>query len=227
MSSCLFRTLSVVAICGVAAGCVSYQTYDELAFEQQKAVKSLNDLRAKYNRLIHKLHSAGVDPAMIEDLESQLDANARLISDLKNQIKELRFTKGDSAATDVPVGGKGQLILRDLLFKSGSADIGPKGRAALDRVAELLKTKYPGESFHLVGHTDNVPIRRSGYGTNLNLGLNRAYMVFKYLKQEHGFDEAQFIITSRGSTDPVAPNDSDTNRARNRRVEIFRIGRKM
>lgn len=216
------RSLFVLVAASFVAGCVPYQQYEDLAFEHDKAMTALNDLRSKYALVLTKLKIPS--DGTIEALQTVLDEKVRLIADLENEIKRLGFEKTDPKITNVELGPEGQLVLQDILFRSGSDAIGPSGRSTLDEVAQLLKSKYPGERFHLVGHTDNVPIQRSGHEYNLNLGLKRAIMVFRYLNREHGFPESQFSVASYGETRPRVPNDSPENRSKNRRVELFRVG---
>ncbi len=228
MKSCHAFSILVILCAGLVVGCVPYQTHENLAFEYAKTRKTLDDLRSKYNRLLAE--GGGASAERIRFLQDELDSKARLIAELETELSEVKsspFDINDQARVpDLELGPRGQLILGDLLFKSGSADIGAKGRAALDDLAHLLKTKYPGESFHLVGHTDNVPIKKSPFDSNLDLGHKRAHMVFKYLMQEHGFTESQFLMTSYGPNKPKVANDSPENRALNRRVEVFRIASK-
>lgn len=228
MRSChLTCSLAALVFSVVISGCVPYQSYEELAFDNAVKTKALGDLRAKYNRLLQELSgsSGGASAGQIERLRRELSAKAAAISVLEDQLagaEEIGFDPADQIP-GVEHGSRGELILGDLLFRSGSADIGSNGRAALTELARLLKEKYAGETFHLIGHTDNDPIRRSVFKTNLNLGLGRASMVFTYLKQEHEFTEENFVITSHGARKPKVPNSGRENKAKNRRVEIFRV----
>ena len=221
MKSCHLRLLSCLFFASVVVGCVPYAVHENVVIEKDRLRKMHDDLRAKYNRLLQQLNIS--DPEQVALLQKLLAGKEQIIGDLKNQLDRLKFDEFD-VAPGVTVGPRGQLILSDLLFRSGSADIGKDGRGALDQLATVLKTKYAGETFHLIGHTDTDPIKNSRWETNLNLGLKRANQVFKYLFLEHGLKETQFRISSYGTLDPVAANDTKANKARNRRVEVFRGG---
>ena len=71
------------------------------------------------------------------------------------------------------------------------------------------------------GHTDNVPLNRAGYD-NWNLSSDRAGAVVKEFERTYGIPGSRLSGTGRSYFHPLAPNDSDENRARNRRVELVR-----
>jgi len=69
------------------------------------------------------------------------------------------------------------------------------------------------------GYSDNVPIRSARFASNYELSLSRAESVQKML-QAHLADPSRVRAQGRGEMDPIAPNNTPENRARNRRVEI-------
>jgi OOP family OmpA-OmpF porin len=107
---------------------------------------------------------------------------------------------------------------RIIEFETGSATLTPKGRAVLDEIAPTL-AKLANKSFAIVGHTDNAGSRAS----NLALSQARAESVKGYLVNK-GIDPATMTTSGVGPDQPVAGNDSDAGRARNRRIE-FRVSR--
>ncbi len=112
----------------------------------------------------------------------------------------------------------------DLLFSSGSAELHPKGSAALDKVApQLVEMTSQGNRLDVVGNTDNEPIGQElakRYPTNWDLAAARASVVVRHL-QAKGVDPAQMAATSDGEYHPVAPNDTPAGRARNRRTDLL------
>ncbi len=235
MKENLTGSLSVALLALVACGCVPYETYDGVRAEYEHVRKAHEDLRAKYAMLLQEFkrdRGAG----MLTDIERQnyeqrLQSKDQTIADLQKKLSERPNLQFDPSKIDIPgvEHEEGHLILGEaLLFNSGEASIKKSGQRALDRLADVLKREYPGQVFHIVGHTDNVPLNRTKrlYETNLNLGWQRAYAVFNYLRLKHGFDEDQFVLHSYGFTDPTDPQTADTpeGRAKNRRVEIYRGG---
>jgi chemotaxis protein MotB len=110
-----------------------------------------------------------------------------------------------------------------VLFASGSAELDGKGRDVLVKVATQLKKLE--DTIQVRGHTDDRPIGGAlaqRYPTNWELAAARAARVVRLL-EERGVSSKRLAAVSLGPNDPVAPNDSAANRARNRRIEILLI----
>lgn len=103
----------------------------------------------------------------------------------------------------------------DITFDLAKATIKPQFTATLDRVAEVIKTKYPERKLRIEGHTDRLPIRHSGWEDNWDLGAARARSVALYL-MSRGVPKNSIYIASFADTEPK----STTELAPNRRVEI-------
>jgi len=106
----------------------------------------------------------------------------------------------------------------DLLFKSGSAELEDGLGKELIAALAVVISQFDNPVF-VEGHTDNVPLNRNGYD-NWNLSSDRAAEVVKLFAGEFGIDGARLSSAGRAYFHPLAPNDSDANRARNRRVEL-------
>jgi len=107
-----------------------------------------------------------------------------------------------------------------VLFPVGSADLSRAGRAVLAKVAARLASQ--DYKIEVQGHTDNVPIRgvlAKRYPTNWELAGARAARVVR-LMVERGITPERLKAVSYAATRPVASNDSEEGRARNRRIEI-------
>ena len=103
----------------------------------------------------------------------------------------------------------------DIAFDSGQAVIRPNFRSALDNFAQSLQ-QNPSTTVTIVGHTDST----GSPAVNEPLSLQRADATRDYLVTR-GVAANRFQIDGRGAREPVANNDTDAGRARNRRVEIF------
>ncbi|MCB5187269.1 OmpA family protein [Methylobacillus caricis] len=106
-------------------------------------------------------------------------------------------------------------IPSDISFASGKADIQPNFRIVLDNFAATLKNN-PNTLVTIIGHTDNT----GSDSINNPLSVNRAANTRDYLTAR-GIATNRFTIDGRGSHEPLVANDTPTNRAKNRRVEIF------
>ena len=106
-------------------------------------------------------------------------------------------------------------IPSDISFATGRADIQPNFRPVLDEFAASLQ-QNPNTKVTIVGHTDSS----GSDAVNDPLSVSRAAHTRDYLVTR-GVATERFTIQGRGSHEPVAPNDSSANMAKNRRVEIF------
>lgn len=108
----------------------------------------------------------------------------------------------------------------DVLFASGSAELDQIGREVLVKVAGRLKEL--DDFIEVRGHTDDRRIRGTlaqRFPSNWELAAARAARVVRLL-EEHGVPGERLAVVSLGSNDPLVDNDSNENRARNRRIEI-------
>lgn len=109
-------------------------------------------------------------------------------------------------------------INSNLLFSSGSATLDPAARPMLVEIAQRLKGH--DVRIHVEGHTDNRPISNVIYPSNWELSSGRAATVVNLFAQ-NGVDPEQMVAIGYGEFHPVAPNDTEEGRARNRRVSII------
>lgn len=138
-------------------------------------------------------------------------AKPRLAGFLVNEIRDGLVNVRDEI-------GRSIVTLRgDGLFTSGSTTISPNFQPLLARIAEALNA-VPGQ-IQITGHTDNQPIRSAQFPSNWHLSQERARSVARLLA-EKGVSANRLRAEGRADAEPVAPNDTPVNRARNRRVEI-------
>jgi chemotaxis protein MotB len=112
------------------------------------------------------------------------------------------------------------VIADPLLFDLGSDKLKSRAFPTLDLIAELIR-KNEKTKITVEGHTDNLPIHSPRFPSNWELSSARALAVVKYFAFQNNLDPARFSATGYGEYRPIKPNDSDKNRAQNRRVEIY------
>ena len=105
-------------------------------------------------------------------------------------------------------------VLNNIQFKVASADLLKEGKTELNKVAELIK-QYPKIEIELSGHTS----AEGESEMNRKLSLRRVESCRKYLS-ENGISEDRISTIGYGPDKPIAPNDTENNRAKNRRVEL-------
>jgi type VI secretion system protein ImpK len=108
-------------------------------------------------------------------------------------------------------------IKGDGLFASGSAELESAYMPLIQRIGDALKD-VPGNVV-VAGHTDNQRLLSARFPSNWHLSQARADVVKDMLAARTG-TPGRFVAEGRGDTEPIAPNDSPANRARNRRVDI-------
>ena len=104
-------------------------------------------------------------------------------------------------------------------FDVDSAEIKPESYATLDRFGAVLGSRLADARICIVGHTDNAG--EADY--NQALSERRANAVTRYLIGHHPIDQAQILARGAGETAPIAANDTEAGRAKNRRVEFLRL----
>lgn len=111
----------------------------------------------------------------------------------------------------------GHIAVQGIYFETGKSELKPESNPALSEVAKLLKADA-GLKLYVVGHTDNVGALEG----NLKLSQSRAQSVVQALTQAHGIDGARIKAYGTGPYAPVASNDGEEGRAKNRRVELVK-----
>jgi|SRR5690554_1915890 len=180
----------------------SMKTREQLAEERAQ----LEQMNAERQTLVAELNK----------LQAEARERQRLYDEMTNRFQSL-ITAGQLDVTLV----NGRLMInmpQDILFRSGSADIGRDGQAALTQVAAVLRD-FRDRQFQVEGHSDNVPISTRTFPSNWELSAARALSVVHIL-QAGGVAPTSLSAAGYGEYHPVAPNDSKENRTKNRRIEI-------
>lgn len=157
----------------------------------------------------------------VNDLEDLISKQNNAITDLKTKITNALtgFDKNDLTVS-IKDGKVYVSMSEQLLFKSGSTAIDPKGQDALKKLADVLQKNLDIEVL-VEGHTDNVPYHGSGdMKDNWDLSVMRATAVSKVLITG-GLDAKRIIASGRSEYHPVADNTSIEGKAKNRRTEII------
>ncbi len=142
---------------------------------------------------------------MTEVASNLLDVMAPLVKEGKVKVTQSR--RGVSIE-----------INANVLFAAGQAELAPQSLNVLRAVAEQLR-KEPF-NLEITGHTDTTPISNSTYPSNWELSAVRASSVVR-LFADSGIPSSRLFAIGREASQPVAPNDTEAGRARNRRVELM------
>jgi chemotaxis protein MotB len=154
-------------------------------------------------------------PAYVLDVPSQevlvtIEADLRTILGKQDGKEEVSLTRhADHLILAFP---------EKILFESGRAHLKTSAQPILDQVASLASA-HPDLLVEVQGHTDDRPINTKRYPSNWELSVDRATQVVKRLIGL-GLNPAQISMKGFGEYRTLYPNDSDSNRRQNRRVEI-------
>lgn len=203
-----------------------------LAEEQQRN----KDLQAQYANLM-KSYNRNVEKGQvnISKLVDEINASNKFIkqlveakskSDSLNQALTNKLTRSltrdEMQDVDVQVlKGVVYISLADnMLYKSGSYEIGPRAGETLSKIAKII-TDYKDYEVLVEGNTDDVPISRPNIRNNWDLSALRASSVVQELQTRYGVDPKRLTAAGRGEYNPVAANDSERGKQRNRRTQII------
>ncbi|RDH89117.1 MAG: hypothetical protein DIZ77_16425 [endosymbiont of Seepiophila jonesi] len=101
---------------------------------------------------------------------------------------------------------------------SGRASLDPDFFDVITRITDVV-AETPG-NIVVAGHTDNIPISTQRFRSNWELSSARAVTVVHAMLSNSDLDPARVLIEGHADSNPLAPNDSRENRAKNRRVEL-------
>ena len=136
---------------------------------------------------------------------------------LQTVDEETGEIKEDSKGVELklqPLTKDANLTLKDIYFESNSSDLFESSFEELDRVIKLMKS-YPSMKIEIAAHTDDI----GAAAYNVRLSKERANSVINYITSNN-IDEERLISEGYGESKPVVSNDSEENRAKNRRVEL-------
>jgi len=204
------------------------------ALEQQ-----LRDAKADYatlqKSLDKSLSNTSQNNISIEKLVDQINESnqyIRHLTDLKTKSDSLNMvltnnltrslSKDELREVDIQVlKGVVYISLADnMLYKSGSYEINDRAAETLSKIAKII-TDYKDYDVLVEGNTDDVPISRDNIRNNWDLSCLRASSVVQYLQNHYGVDPKRLTAGGRGEYNPLASNDSELGRQRNRRTQII------
>ncbi|MFC1698648.1 flagellar motor protein MotB [Candidatus Omnitrophota bacterium] len=182
--------------------------------------------------VLQKRHASDVEKieSLSEDLErlrmteeeylKLKDAYGALEKSLSQEIDD------DKVTLDIARRGLVITIVDSVLFDSGKAELRSEAFPTLDKVVKVGRTVVVDREIGIEGHTDNQPIKHSGWKSNWELSTARAISVLHYLEKK-GITGERLSATGFGEYRPVATNRSDLDRQKNRRVEIVVLPEKI
>ena len=228
----------------------SYQDAQVQIAEYRTKVKSLEDRLAEARRTNEELRAsyAALQGSLDKSLQQNSQGNiniSKLVDEINASnkfIKQLVETKSKSDSlnmvltnnltrslsndelkeVDVKVlKGVVYISLADnMLYKSGSYEINDRAGETLSKIAKII-TDYKDYDVLIEGNTDNVPISSQNIRNNWDLSTLRASSVVQALQNQYGVDPKRLTAAGRGEYNPIATNNTELGKQRNRRTQII------
>ncbi len=233
MNRHFFPALALILSIGLVGGCAGGQkkrqieTLETRTTELQQQLSDAENSRRSLQRALDQaradLSEAQRDHAdqirrLLQDKEKETDslveAQRRLAISLKKELDDSK------AKLEMTERGLVLTLLDEIFFDSGKAVIKEESFPTLDKVAKVLKETVPNSSVAVEGHTDDQPIKYSGWRTNWELSSGRALAVVHYFIDQQKVASERMQAVARGEFHPVASNTTAEGRRQNRRVEV-------
>ncbi|NLY91231.1 MAG: flagellar motor protein MotB [Firmicutes bacterium] len=169
--------------------------------------------------------SGGLNP-MGDPLPFEISPNINEeFREVYEEIEAMLAEEGVGVAVEIYSEERGMVISfkEKIFFNIGSAELLPEARNLLLRVGKILAAD--DHDIRVEGHTCDLPIRTASFPSNWELSTSRATNVTRFLIDEAGIDPRRLGATGYAEFRPIAPNNSEENRVRNRRVDILLLSR--
>jgi outer membrane protein OmpA-like peptidoglycan-associated protein len=171
---------------------------------------------------VYSIETSGGSFSEPNDLSRQIPFKPNQVLVALDVVKTKAFASNlvTVSASDMAdaLATKGSVDIYGILFDVDKTDIKPESKKTLDEVASLLKIDR-SLKLEVAGHTDNTGSAEH----NMTLSDGRAAAVVQALVKTYGIDPARLQAKGYGDSKPVAPNDTDAGRAKNRRVELRKL----
>ncbi len=198
----------------------SFSTVDAAKFKQI-ATSLQSVLTGETGKSILDFNVKNGEVPLVGEPVPTTDANTNT-EDIYEKVQSFIKERKLEATVVIKTNNRGVIIkLREnILFQSGKAEIIANSKPVLDSIYGLI-SNFPNDIV-IEGHTDNIPISNNQYKNNWQLSSARALTVLEYFVGIKGQTHPErFKSIAYGEYQPIAPNNSDVNRALNRRVNIL------
>jgi chemotaxis protein MotB len=200
-----------------ALSTVDAQKFQQIAVAMQSAFSGKVDKSIlEFNMSSGDVPLVGKPQITVEDVQE--NENLEILEDVLTYIKENNLEEDVQIYSDKK--GLNIQMKDSVLFDTGKAELRSESKTVLDKVSDLI-AKVDNDII-IEGHTDNLPINTPAMPNNWYLSSARALSVLDYfLANKEILNPQRFSPQGCGEYKPIAPNDTDENRAKNRRVNII------
>lgn len=238
------KPLAIVLILsvGLLSSCISSKKYKAAVADADQLRTQVNELTTKVNDMTTKATAmqqqaeqekaaaqeefakykakCDADQQKLKAAQGALEEQYNTMQGVLKKIEEALNNFQDKGVDVYEKDGLVYVSMQDnLLYKSGSAQLGKSGQEALGSLANVLND-YPKLKVIVVGNTDDKKFK-SGANDNLNLSTSRANGVVRVLRDQYKVDPTRLTAAGKGQYAPVADNSTEEGRAKNRRTDII------
>lgn len=194
------------------------KSYAELQKSLDNSIQLNSQGNINISKLVDEINASNKYIKQLVDAKTKSDSlNVVLTNNLTRSL-----SREELQEVDVKVlKGVVYISLADnMLYKSGSYEINERAGQTLSKIAKII-TDYKDYEVLVEGNTDNVPISRPNIRNNWDLSTLRAASVVMALQNEYGVDPKRLTAGGRGEYNPIASNDTELGKQRNRRTQII------
>ena len=159
---------------------------------------------------------------MQQQLEQQKEEmRSQALKIIEKQLQDSLTKEIDTGIAEIEKQ-QDQILLRfpaEATFRSGSADLNPKMKPTFEKLGRTLRDR--NMTYIVTGHTDDDPISTQRYRSNWDLSAARASTIAMELQNYGEIRSKNMEVVGFADGIPIAPNDSPSNKRRNRRIEVF------
>ena len=192
--------------------------YESLEKNSDQAIK------AEIERLNALKKELDGKSSRVAELEDKLAAQDKNLKRLKDSLSKALFEFEGKGLTVEQKNGKVYVSMENkLLFPSGSWTVSIDGKNAVQQLADVL-AKNPDISILIEGHTDNDKVVGNlggGVTNNWDLSTKRATAIVNIIEQTNGIDKKNLTAAGRSEFAPIASNNSNDGKSKNRRIEVI------
>ena len=192
--------------------------YASLQNSLDKSLLNSNANNVNISKLVDQINESNQYIRHLVEVKSKSDSLNMVLSN--NLTRSL--SKEELKEVDVQVlKGVVYISLADnMLYKSGSYEINDRAAETLSKIAKII-TDYKDYDVLIEGNTDNVPITSENIRNNWDLSCLRASSVVQYLQTHYGVNPKRLTAGGRGEYNPIANNNTELGKQRNRRTQII------
>ena len=194
------------------------EMYDRLSNSLNNSLDQNTQSNVNISKLVDEINASNTYIKHLVEVKSKSDSlNLALTNKLTRSL-----SRDELSEVDIKVLKGVVYISRadNMLYKSGSYEINERAGETLSKIAKII-TDYKDYEVLIEGNTDNVPINRTNIRNNWDLSALRASSVVQALQNKYGVDPKRLSAAGRGEYNPIATNDTELGRQRNRRTQII------